>query len=163
MVHVSPFCLKYVLAWSEFQGPLKIVTFLNCPTKMLFFFLAGLKKVTADMQTHKNPNLRTPNAVPSKGTPQPPAPSAGPVSRIGADPNKAPNVELKNGKKWMVVRSLSDNFDSKWLTGTSHKIIIWICRDVGYLEQLLQILANYEQLLRIFVACWFMNRTFKQL
>ncbi|CAG0924902.1 unnamed protein product [Notodromas monacha] len=62
----------------------------------------GLKKVTADMQTHKNPELRTANTVPTKSTPQPVAPAAGPGSRIGADPTKSPNMELVNGKKWMV-------------------------------------------------------------
>jgi hypothetical protein len=71
-----------------------------------FLLWTGLKKVTADMQTHKNPNLRAANVVPSKGTPQPSAPTGGPASRIGADPNKAPLVELQNGKKWMVVRHL---------------------------------------------------------
>nr|CAG4650274.1 EOG090X08PR [Sida crystallina] len=58
----------------------------------------GLKKVTSDMQTHKNPALRTtgPVAAPAKPGvgPKPSAPAA-------AAPVKPPRLEL-DGKKWAV-------------------------------------------------------------
>jgi len=59
----------------------------------------GLKKVTKDMQTHKNPNLRASNVVPAKSTgatitaPKPFKP--------GAPVKKPPVFELQN-KKWIV-------------------------------------------------------------
>jgi len=60
----------------------------------------GLKKVTADMQTHKNPNLRGGSTVPAgaikSGSPKP----AG-VKPAAAQPAKPPKLELE-GKKWAV-------------------------------------------------------------
>ena len=58
----------------------------------------GLKKVTADMQTHKNPNLRTgPSPIAPK--PQPGSPARTAV--VAAAPAKPPRKELE-GKKWMI-------------------------------------------------------------
>ena len=59
----------------------------------------GLKKVTADMQTHKNPNLRGTGSVPA-------GKSAGSKPAIGPKPGaapvqKPPKLELE-GKKWVV-------------------------------------------------------------
>ncbi|KHJ78774.1 DE Adenylate cyclase associated [Oesophagostomum dentatum] len=60
---------------------------------------AGLKKVTADMQTHKNPALRDhkPVVVHHAEHPHPakPAAAAAPVAH-------APVIELREGKKWEV-------------------------------------------------------------
>jgi len=57
----------------------------------------GLKKVTADMQTHKNPNLRASDVVPAAGAKHAggPAPGAKPVAA------KPPRLAL-DGKKWCV-------------------------------------------------------------
>jgi adenylyl cyclase-associated protein len=57
----------------------------------------GLKKVTSEMQTHKNPSLRSG-----------PAPFKAPSANGGSPAaNKAPVVKppimVKEGKKWMVV------------------------------------------------------------
>ena len=61
----------------------------------------GLKKVTADMQTHKNPNLRGGSTVPAgaikSGSPKP-ASGAKPAAQA---PAKPPKLELE-GKKWAV-------------------------------------------------------------
>ena len=60
---------------------------------------AGLKKVTADMQTHKNPNLRGSSMVPAgavkSSSPKPAA------FKAAAAPAKPPKFELE-GKKWVV-------------------------------------------------------------
>eukprot|EP00096_Caligus_rogercresseyi_P007865 TRINITY_DN259_c0_g1_i3.p1 TRINITY_DN259_c0_g1~~TRINITY_DN259_c0_g1_i3.p1 ORF type:complete len:468 (+),score=211.55 TRINITY_DN259_c0_g1_i3:212-1615(+) len=55
----------------------------------------GLKKVTSDMQTHKNPSLRT--MIPPKGSTggRPGAPKAAPAIQ------KPPKFELE-GKKWVI-------------------------------------------------------------
>lgn len=56
----------------------------------------GLKKVTADMQTHKNPELR------GQGAPEPKAKSPPkPAAKPAAAPTRPPRFEL-DGKKWMV-------------------------------------------------------------
>ena len=58
----------------------------------------GLKKVTADMQTHKNPSLR--NAAPIKASsPKPNGSAARPAAPAAAA--KPPKFEL-DGKKWIV-------------------------------------------------------------
>jgi len=63
----------------------------------------GLKKVTSDMQTHKNPNLRNTsqiNAQPKPySAPKPAAPK--PAAAKFAPKKKDPVFEL-DGKKWMV-------------------------------------------------------------
>lgn len=61
---------------------------------------AGLKKVTSDMQTHKNSALRT-GPAPFK------APVAAPASKVAAPAAAAaakPPVFTRDGKKWIIVR-----------------------------------------------------------
>nr|CAG4634885.1 EOG090X08PR [Alona affinis] len=59
----------------------------------------GLKKVTSDMQTHKNPNLRSgPSPIAPKPTAGSPARAVG-VAAVA--PVKPPRKELE-GKKWMI-------------------------------------------------------------
>lgn len=83
-------------------------------TKSLFFFLInfisiifsiqGLKKVTADMQTHKNTNLRA-GPAPFK----PPVASNKPVvTKVVPVIEKAP-VFTKDGKKWIIVNIKKKN------------------------------------------------------
>lgn len=58
----------------------------------------GLKKVTSDMQTHKNPTLRAANTVPAVEKPNVgPKPGASPA----VAPARPPRMEL-DGKKWVV-------------------------------------------------------------
>lgn len=60
---------------------------------------SGLKKVTDDMKTHKNPALRESSAVPAKaksGSPKPAKTFGAPVAT-----SKPPKFELE-GKKWAV-------------------------------------------------------------
>lgn len=60
----------------------------------------GLKKVTADMQTHKNPNLRSGNVVPSSAQK---ASINGAAAKAAAA--KPPKMALE-GKKWVVENHL---------------------------------------------------------
>jgi len=59
----------------------------------------GLKKVTDDMKTHKNPALRK-GPAPFKPTPAP-KPVSSPLAKPSAAPAKPPLTELQ-GKKWVV-------------------------------------------------------------
>jgi len=56
---------------------------------------SGLKKVTADMQTHKNPSIRAGSTVPAK---QAPTADSGPKAPSAAKPPKF----VLEGKKWIV-------------------------------------------------------------
>lgn len=56
------------------------------------FHILGLKKITSDMQTHKNSSLRTG-----------PAPFKGPVTPGKAINAEKPPVFVRDGKKWMIV------------------------------------------------------------
>ncbi|CAL2048943.1 unnamed protein product [Caenorhabditis brenneri] len=63
----------------------------------------SLKKVTADMQTHKNPNLRGNVAAPAS------APKAGGSPAKAVAPiKKPPHKELENGKQWIVEYFTND-------------------------------------------------------
>ncbi|XP_035659652.1 adenylyl cyclase-associated protein 1-like isoform X2 [Branchiostoma floridae] len=57
----------------------------------------GLKKVTADMQTHKNPNLRQTGPVTYK-----PGSGPKPYSKPTTTTTPAPKLQLEGGKKWSV-------------------------------------------------------------
>lgn len=58
-----------------------------------------LKKVTADMQTHKNPELRGQSTVPAKTSSATSATS----SPAKAIPEKPAKTELQDHKTWIVV------------------------------------------------------------
>ena len=60
-------------------------------------FLAGLKKVTDDMKTHKNPALRGTNPVVVNKK----SPSPAPAAAKGQVVQKPPKLELE-GRKWVV-------------------------------------------------------------
>ncbi len=90
-----------------------------------------LKKVTADMQTTKNPNLRANanNVVPtSYKTPIQPTAVVF-TSRIGADPTKAATVELQNGKKWMVEHQNANRELVIDVTAINQAVYIFRCTD----------------------------------
>lgn len=65
-----------------------------------------MKKVTPDMQTHKNQALRT-GPAPFKAPSATPKPIGSPA--VNAVSEKPPRL-LKEGKKWMVVSSCSFDF-----------------------------------------------------
>ena len=61
-----------------------------------------MKKVTKDMQTHKNPELRAGSSVPAAGDKKAasgPASKAAPAAKV----EKPPKMELVQDKKWIVV------------------------------------------------------------
>ncbi|XP_049879758.1 adenylyl cyclase-associated protein 1 isoform X2 [Pectinophora gossypiella] len=63
---------------------------------------SSLRKVTSDMQTHKNPQLRQ-GPAPFKPAPAPPARGSKPLPQPGAGvlPDKPP-VFMRDGKKWLI-------------------------------------------------------------
>lgn len=64
------------------------------------FCLIDLKKVTADMQTHKNPTLRTGPAPFKKPTQFSSSPGGScTTTAVGKEP-----VFTRDGKKWLIVR-----------------------------------------------------------
>ena len=73
----------------------------------------GLKKVTSDMQTHKNPNLRGTSVVPSKPGSKAAAPT--PKPKFGSAPVKKDPVTQLDGKKWMVSYVLSQTYSNSYL------------------------------------------------
>lgn len=84
---------------------------------------AGLKKVTAEMQTHKNPalreqppNLRQNKEVKVKPTPQ--APSIRP-----------PLIELKDGKQWNVEHVVGSSNVVINITDKKQTVYIYKCQD----------------------------------
>ncbi|KAF1746764.1 hypothetical protein GCK72_023221 [Caenorhabditis remanei] len=66
-----------------------------------------LKKVTSDMQTHKNPGLRGTALVPAAPQ-QGGASSAAPARAPAAPAKKPPHKELENGKQWIVEYFVND-------------------------------------------------------
>ena len=71
----------------------------ECP----FPFCSGLRKVTNDMKTYKNPALKASSLV--KGSDVKPAVKTTPKYGAAAAVKKPPKLELQ-GKKWIVVRAL---------------------------------------------------------
>lgn len=78
-------------------------------------FVLGLKKVTNDMKTHKNPTLRGSSKVPGNtgavktGKSSVFAPKPFQATKLGTSVTrpvsmkKPPKKELQGGKKWIVV------------------------------------------------------------
>ncbi|CAH2050539.1 unnamed protein product, partial [Iphiclides podalirius] len=61
-----------------------------------------LRKVTSDMQTHKNPTLRQGPAPFKAAHAAPPAPPAKPLPQPGAGKLDKPPVFVRDGKKWLI-------------------------------------------------------------
>lgn len=86
----------------------------------------GLKKITSEQQTHKNPGLRTSGAVPDKPT-------------IAAKPNVLQNVPQKpqrlppklalEGKKWMIENQLGQKNLVIEGTEMNQSINVYKCED----------------------------------
>ena len=87
----------------------------------------GLKKVTADMQTHKNPSLRQSGGV---GAPAKPAIGPKPVvnngARAAAPVQKPPKLELE-GKKWVVEYFKSNPNVSIDVSAVNQSVYVFRC------------------------------------
>ncbi|KAL3093637.1 hypothetical protein niasHT_026675 [Heterodera trifolii] len=86
---------------------------------------SGLKKVTAEMQTHKNPTIRGQAAVPASS----PGKSAGAVKpKAGATAGHAPKLELKDHKIWQIEFH-SGNRDIKVQTDIKQSVYVYRCEN----------------------------------
>lgn len=64
----------------------------------------GLKHVSDDQKTHKNPNLRSQQPTTAKGK------NAGPVASPTTPAQKRPPLLELEGKKWRVVRAMCKSY-----------------------------------------------------
>jgi len=86
----------------------------------------GLKKVSADQMTHKNPNLRSSSVVPHKEKPALPPKYGGAVTAKNTMSSKPPKLEL-DGKKWLVeYQKGNKNIEIKE-TENNHSVYIYKC------------------------------------
>ncbi|KAE9551136.1 hypothetical protein FO519_005645 [Halicephalobus sp. NKZ332] len=87
---------------------------------------SGLKKVTADMQTHKNPNLRAANTVPAaaSGTS-----GAGTGNKPATVTQKPPRTELENFKNWAVEYHKDNRNISIEITDMKQTVYIFKCEN----------------------------------
>lgn len=83
----------------------------------------GLKKVTADMQTHKNPTLRSSGNVPAKG--------GAPVTngRASKQPVEKPPKFTLEGKKWVVEYQIGQKQLKIEEVEMNHVVYIFGCKD----------------------------------
>ena len=83
---------------------------------------SGLRKVTADMQTHKNPNLRSSGAVPAtiKGGPATQAPKA---------PTVKPPTMGFDGKKWLIEYQIGQKDLKIEQTEMNQVVYMFGCKD----------------------------------
>lgn len=86
----------------------------------------GLKKVSDDQKTHKNPNLRSSSVVPHKEKPALPPKYGGAVNTKDTMSSKPAKLEL-DGKKWLVeYHKGNKNIEIKE-TENNHSIYIYRC------------------------------------
>jgi len=85
----------------------------------------GLRKVTSDMQTHKNPNLRT---GPSPAVAKPNLATKPAGSSVSAAPSRPARKELE-GKKWMV--EYQKNQTSLTIADTEMNQVVYIFKCEG--------------------------------
>lgn len=86
----------------------------------------GLKKVTDNMKTHKNPALRQGPAPFKASTTTKPAPQIAPkpVTKQAAKP---PVLELQNNKKWVVENQINNNKIEITETAINQTVYIYKC------------------------------------
>lgn len=84
---------------------------------------AGLKKVTADMQTHKNPALRG-QVSNLRGNKEP---KSKPVA--GAPSSRPPLIELKDGKQWNVEYVVGNSNVVINITDKKQTVYVYKCED----------------------------------
>jgi len=87
----------------------------------------GLKKVTPDMQTHKNPTLKQQGPVMS--SPDSSSKNASASSSETAMQKKQPRVELENGKKWNVEYHVGKKDLEIQATDIKQTMYIYQCTD----------------------------------
>ena len=78
---------------------LKVLWQLSYHSLSMHCWCVGLRKVTDDMKTHKNPELRTSSVVKAS---EKPAAKAAPKAASAPATKKPPLCQLQ-GKKWVVV------------------------------------------------------------
>jgi adenylyl cyclase-associated protein len=88
----------------------------------------GLKKVTDDMKTHKNPALRATSTVPAKESTPEPAAVAATTTKAGAAPVGPPRCELE-GKVWWIENQVSKKDITITETNPKQSIFISKCTD----------------------------------
>jgi len=84
----------------------------------------GLKKVTSDMQTHKNPSLRSGAVVPASGKPAISTKPSPPLA--GAPTVRPPRMEL-DGKKWIVEYQNNQSGLTISDTGMNQTVYVFKC------------------------------------
>lgn len=87
------------------KGPVQVFDFISLPFDLPFLHpfhrppcTTGLKKVTNEMKTYKNPALKASSVVKASDTPKP---SSAPKPAAAAQ--KKPPVFQLQGKRWAVV------------------------------------------------------------
>lgn len=88
---------------------------------------AGLRKVTDDMKTHKNPSLRTADATPSKAGP-PPIPLRPDQRKATSPPVAPPHMELR-GNKWCVENYDGNKEITVQVNQIKESVYIYKCKD----------------------------------
>ncbi|WKY14372.1 hypothetical protein Q1695_000150 [Nippostrongylus brasiliensis] len=86
---------------------------------------AGLRKVTADMQTHKNPALRESSRVTAEAVSHPAKSPAAPSPAVRRDPL----IELKDGKQWNVEYLIGNRNAVVNVTDKKQTVYIFKCED----------------------------------
>ncbi|CAI2357695.1 unnamed protein product [Caenorhabditis sp. 36 PRJEB53466] len=84
---------------------------------------SSLKKVTADMQTHKNPNLRGNAAVPATGSR-----AAASPAKVAAPVRKPPSKSLDD-KKWIVEYFVNDHNITIDITDKKQAVYVFRCEN----------------------------------
>jgi adenylyl cyclase-associated protein len=88
---------------------------------------SGLKKVTADMQTHKNPNLRAANTVPAKTSTA--GGAKGAAAATAPAVQKPPRTELENYKNWAVEHHKGNREIVIEITDMKQTVYIYKCEN----------------------------------
>ena len=89
---------------------------------------SGLKKVTADMQTHKNPNLRVQSTVPADAKESTGKTNGKAQQKAGVIGNRTPKLELKDQKVWQIEYH-QGNRDIKVQTDMKQSVYIFRCEN----------------------------------
>lgn len=94
-------CLWLFIIFWYLAAFTQLVWFYSVHKYWIIKFYLGLRKVTKDMQTHKNPQLRQGPAPFKAAAPKVPT-KALPTPGAGVLPDKPP-VFARDGKKWIIV------------------------------------------------------------
>ncbi|XP_038207704.1 adenylyl cyclase-associated protein 1 isoform X2 [Zerene cesonia] len=89
---------------------------------------SDLRKVTADMQTHKNPQLRQ-SPAPFKAAAQPARAPARPLPAPGAGAPDKPPVFARDGKKWLIEYQKGNSNLVVENADMNNMVYMYKCRD----------------------------------